>query len=190
MSLMARRRALMMAKESGPVENFDRVGDPTIINGILTPSETSWIKSKTSFQPGSNMWEIVFRIKRYNTNGYQDIFFSDGILIQAYGASAKLYLKEINGSSYNICNGTAERSIALNSILYVRIAFDGNKYYFGTSSDGVTYSNVTVTSSKKISTGKIQLGYKASNTVYVHANYYLDDTYVKIGDTVWWTPYI
>lgn len=190
MSLMARRRALMMAKESGPVENFDRVGDPTIINGILTPSGTSWIKTKTSFQPGSNTWEIVFRIKRTGSSGHQNIFYSAGILLQIYSGTVKLYLKDVGASTYNICNGAIQRTLSINAVTYMRIAFDGSTYYFGTSSDGITYSDVTLSSTTKIMSGKIQLGYKASNTNYVQANYYLYDTFVKIGDAVWWTPYI
>lgn len=190
MNLALRRRALIAGKQSRLIENFERVGTPGIVDGVMTPSEDSWISAPQSFAPGSNTWEVVFKVKCLGTERFHNIISSAGLMLQRDNQTTKLYLMGSGSSTWNICSGTVSRGLNKNTITYVRVAFDGSTYTYGTSTDGVNFSNVTVTSSKTIASGKLSFGAKASNTNQVNAQYYLFDTYIKIGDSVWWTPYI
>lgn len=182
------RRRFAIA-ESLPIENYEIVGNPRILNGVMTPSADSWIQTPEIFNPESNGWEIVFRIKRANVQGYQNLITTAGIMLQAIKSDVKLYLRESGSSSYNITYGGLTRSIPSGEERYIRLAFDGNSYSFGTSVDGVNFNNTTINSTAVISPGKIAFGAKASNTSAVSADYYLSDTYIKINGVAWWSPY-
>ena len=173
------------------VENFERVGSPTIVNGILTPSSTSWIKMPTAFDPGSYSWKIVFKITRNNESGYQNLLTSTDIMLQADGWKGKLYLKEKNGSSWSISRGAIQVTIGQNVTWFIKIEYDGaSTYSIARSADGITYINTSsLTSSKKIGSSVISFGAKASNTSAVNAEYDLLNTKIWINGEVVWTPY-
>ena len=182
----------MAAAKKALVENFTRIGNPTIVNGILTPSSTSWIQTPTPFDPGTYSWKIVFKITRNNESGYQNLLSSPYIMLQADGWKGKLYLKEKNTTSWtSISNGAIQTPIGQNATWFIKIEYDGvSTYSIGRSADGITYSNIqSLTSSKKVGSGFITFGSKASNTSAVNAEYDLLNTKIWINGEVVWTPY-
>lgn len=191
--LMRRRRALM-AQGGGtpaPVENFERVGTPTIVDGWMTPSDSSWIQTPESFAPGDSTWEVQFEVRRGSTSGYQNMITSNpyAIMIQSGNTTHKLYLR--NGSSWNISNGAISRTISYGETRLVRIKFTGSSYIFGISSDeGTTWNDTSLSSSSKISAGKLAFGSKISTTSAFLGSFNLNNIKIWIDGVLWWTPYV
>ena len=178
----------MMAQGESYLTGYTTVGNPTIVNGIMTPSADSWITSP-SFDPADKPWKLVFKIKRKSVSSgeWQNIISSNAVMLQADYLNVKLYLRSKNSSSFDICNGSKSREIREDdSVKWVKVEFDGTKYYYGTSNDGETYSNVTVASSLFVKNGIIRFGQKVSNTSAVSAEYDLNNTAIWIDGKLWW----
>lgn len=182
-----RRRALMTEQESGPIVGYETVGSPTISGDTMTPSADSWVRTPVVFAPGNKSWEIIFRLKKKLSSGYQNLISGAGILIQNETGNYKCKLYLAHGSSFDIVNGGLLRQPTQNQWTYFRIKFDGSKYTYGISTDGVTYSDVTQSSASTIrGGGKISFGIKASNTSAVQADYDLSKMQIWIGGKLWW----
>lgn len=179
----------MGKQESGPsyLTGWEDVGTPSIVNNIMTPSSDSWIRTPAAFSPGNSTWSLIFRVKKIYSSGYQNIASGAGIMLQCSSNSydCKVYLA--HGSSYDILNGGYTIRLDGSSYLYVRVRFDGSKYYFGTSSDGEAYTEQYMTSSSTIrGNAKIAFGAKASNTNKVGADYDLTHMEIWIDGEIWW----
>ena len=191
--LMRRRRALMAQGEAEPtpIENFERVGTPTIVDGWMTPSSSSWIRTPESFAPGDSAWELQFEVRRGSTSNWQNMISSDpyNVMIQSGNDFHKLYLR--NGSSWNISNGAISRTISYGQTRLVRIKFTGSSYIFGISSDeGTTWDDTSLSSSSKIGGGKLAFGPKGSNTSAFDGSFNLNNIKIWIDGVLWWTPYV
>lgn len=185
----------MKIVESGPlVENFTIVGNPTIVDGILTPNSTSWITTPSAFNPGSNSWELTTKIYRPNFKGAYEIIIDGGIRIRTAWQSqnCKLYLYSENGT---ISDGAKNKAVPKTSWRWLKVAFNGSKYDYAVSSDGVefiwqsnnttAFSSNAVSSTTPIKSGVIQFG--SSNT---DAQIDLYQTNIKVNGAVWWSAYV
>ena len=177
--------------EPVPVENFERIGTPTIVDGWMTPSASSWIQTPENFAPGNSTWELQFEVRRGSTGSWQNMISSNplNVMIQSGNDTHKLYLR--NGSSWNISNGAISRTISYGQTRLVRVKFTGSSYIFGISSDGgTTWNDTSLSSSSKIGSGKIAFGLKSSNTSAFLGSFNLNNTKIWIDDLLWWTPYV
>lgn len=185
----------MAQGKSTPVEteNFEKIGSPTIVDGWMTPSSTSWIQTPQSFNPGTSPWVIQFEVKKTGSSGYQNMISSGGVLVQSGSNNAqhRLYLKSVNGSSYDISNGSVYVSVTNQVSTIMQISYDGTTYRIKRSEDGgASWSTKTVTSSLAIKAGKIVFGPKASNTNAFAGSFNLRNMEIWINGVSWWTPYV
>ena len=184
------------------IENFTRVGEPQIENGILTTSATSWIESPEAFDPGSSPWELTVKLYRPSIAGkYERFFDSGGVGVEtAYSnQNARLSLYSDDGT---ISSGNVQKSIPAGAWRWLKVAFSGNCYDFAISSDGFTYTWIaggntpfegyipsTMRTSTPIKAGTFKLASGTGNYTTV-AKFDLRETEIKINGQTWWNPYI
>ena len=184
-----------MGAKKGVTENFVRIGNPTIVNGIMTPSADSWIEMKNAFDPDNNYWEFVFKVTRTYAYDWQNIIYSSGIFYQANGPTVAIRLKSEGSSSWDIANGSTTFKIETNEPTWIKTGYYHNQvgdfYAVYRSTDGINYTLVQSFNpvQNPISPSTIMFGAKSSNTSAVRADYDLNETYIKINDVVVWKPY-
>lgn len=186
MNTILRRRQGMMGQKSGYLTGYTVVGSPTIVNGVMTPNDTGWITTPQSFDPGDKTWELVFCIKRTVNIRWQNII-SGNMMLQGNSSIINLYLRSANSSSFDIAVGSPSHYINGDIYTWVKIGFDGSKYYYSVSTNGETYSQKTTnTTALLIKPGVISFGAKASNTETVTAEYDLTQMQISIDGKLWW----
>lgn len=204
-ALLTRRREMILPDGGGSWgENFTRVGNPTIEDGIMTASSSAWITTPESFNPGSNPWAVTIKLYRPSKlNNYEGFCSSGGVFLQTpWNSNAcKLYLYSDSGE---IAGGGVEKSVPAGSWKWLRIVFGGTAatgYDYGISSDGVTYTYIgggnepftgyrsgAYKTATPIKAGVFSLGH--SGTRNSIAKYDLMETKIEINGSVWWTPYV
>ena len=100
----------------GATENFDKVGNPTIVSGILTPSEGNFIKTPQAFNPGSDPWEIQVKYRYTTAVNNADVAGSVdannasiyGILFEMRTDKAVSGYLSSNGTSWDISNNLGQ----------------------------------------------------------------------------------
>lgn len=179
-----------MGANSGSVENFVRVGDPTIVDGIMTPNSTGWIKTPDVFDPDGKSWEIQF-VLTPKGNGYQNYLTHNAILIQTDGYGARPIFRVKYGTSENWQILLRDIITTENVKTIFRIGWNGNAYYANTSTDnGATWVELSSSNTNPLNNkGAILFGAKANVTGPVYAVYDLTQMYAKIDGTIVWTPY-
>ena len=120
-----------------------------------------------------------------NANSYPQ---NDGLLMGFYGNILRLYLSS-NNTSWDI----SQQSISLEGYTWywLKLKYDGSSYTLDYSTDGETYINgVTIGNVNKVTafTGRPIIGSSADGALYGFID--LSETYLKDGDTVFWTPKI
>ena len=178
------------------VENFTRIGNPTIEDGILTPSSDSWIETPTAFS-GSDPWEITLKMYRPTIRGAYEIFAqSSGIKVRSAWQSATTTAEFYDADGTNIFpNGhSASKSVPQGVWTWIKFAWNGQKYDCGVSTDGENYvwvGNSTTPfnaqaprSTTSIKTGILQIGSSSTD-----AQFDLNECKIEINGEVWWTPY-
>ena len=195
--LLMRRREMILPDGGGSwVENFTRVGNPTIEDGIMTASSSAWITTPDSFNPGSNPWSLTIKLYRPSRlNGYEGFCGSDGLALQTpwNSDSCKLYLYSDSGT---IIGGVDEKSVPAGSWKWLRIVFGGTAatgYDYGISTDGINYTYLGYRQSgyftaTPIKAGVITLGHQGKRNSI--AKFDLMETKIEINGSVWWTPYV
>ena len=172
--------------ESTVTYGYDLVGEPTISNGIMTPTATGWIKSKIEFLPDNKPWKIIFKIKNTSNSGYNNYLSASGILIQRVSAQANAMLY-LTASTTGDISGNKQRAFTLNSWIWCKLEFTGSSYIYGVSADGETYDNVTISSSTTIKqSSALIFGSKASNTAAVSADFDLSSMEAWIDESLVW----
>lgn len=172
--------------DSPVVYGYDVVGEPTISDGVMTPTATGWIKSKIQFLPGDKPWKIIFMAKNKSNYGYNNYMTASGILLQRVDNQQNViaYLK--NSNTGDISNNKA-RAFTLNTWVWCKLEFTGTAYIYGVSTDGETYSDVSVSSAMLIrQDSQLIFGSKASNTAAVTADYDLSAMEAWIDGTLVW----
>lgn len=165
---------------------YETVGEPTISDGIMTPTETGWVRSNIAFLPDNRPWKIITKIKNKSNSGYNNYLSTSGVLLQRVSnqANAILYLTK---TSIGDISNNKNREFTLNTWMWCKVEFTGSSYLYGTSTDGVTYNNITINSSEIVKqSGKLVFGPKASNTSTVNAQFDLNATEVWINGKLWW----
>ena len=196
-TLMTRRRAIMAAQGGASQENFLRVGNPVIENGILKSTNTDgdYITTIADFDPQRTPWEIVFKLYRPSLSGYETMLKSAGMMLKTPwdNQNMKLYLY---GDDTTITNGATGRACPAGESRWLKLCYNGSRYDYGVSSDGSAYTYVSnkttpFTGYDNIKNGTIPI--KAGIIAFgkqTLAEIDLTETVIKVNGSVWWKPYI
>lgn len=210
-NLLMRRREMILPSGGGElIENFTRVGNPTIENGIMTASSGNYITAPQSFDPGSSPWEITVKLLRPTIPGiYEGLCASPGVSLYTAWKNANVKVG-LHSESGTIVAGSNEKSVPAGSWRWLRVVFGGTAatgYDYGLSTDGVTFTYISggttpctgyrpgaYKTATPIKAGIFGLGSCANATGAAAgynsvAQFDLMATVIKINGSVWWTPY-
>lgn len=188
--MMNRRRALMTAQSPSRTEAFVKVGNPEIVGGILKTTSTNWITMSFPFAPSAgDTWEFVVALNRYNKNDFCNILDSPNYGLRFRSAwsndSVKPYLGS-TGTSYNIDDGSNNINCPVNTWVWVKFVFTGERYEYYRSLNGTTYTLVnTKAKTDVMASSLISFG---SSTSQCYFN--LNETYIKVNGVDFWKPYM
>lgn len=178
-------------------------------------TNSNFIILQDIFNPGSNPWEMVFKVKTgsslpttpgrwfvgsgdiaggssgYTGSGdYQGVAFGLG----DNSSTITFYLSS-NGSSWNIASyATGTTTLQTNSWYYFKLEFTGTAYNSYISTDGENWSiEKTITSSTPIfvSAYPLCIGgnfYSPANPASWTGSIDLSESYIKINNQMWWQP--
>ena len=189
--------------------NFDYYGNVELLkenNHIIGKNFTSanFTKLRNVFNPASNPWEMMFKIKTGSslsdhwfvgsgiTSGqdYQGVAFGIG-----WDVTSITFYLSTNGSSWDLgekISGTT--SLQTNTEYYAKLEFTGTEYNSYISTDGINWNKeATVTSSSSIyvSSQPFLIGGNFSTSTNPNPwNGSIDfsESYIKINGLDWWVP--
>lgn len=174
---------------SGPV-TYTKVGNPTIVDGIVSGFSDSDYLSIGSFTPTTS-WEAVFRVKTPSTAGSKYFLGSlgYGLVVGSSASADKVVMKlfcSSNGSSWDLANIAAIGQLELDTLYYIRFGFSGTEYYIEHSSDGITYTGRnTSNSTTNIISSNLLIGTGYGTGYYWPNEIDLNETYIKVNDRLW-----
>lgn len=186
--------------------NINTVGSLTNNNGVLSNFSTSnYAKFPSSFQPGSNSWEMVLKV----TTGTISSSWQHILAFQKGLTNAERYATRIsvtsnnkfglalsyNGTAWDVVGETTGQgtyTVQANTTYYLKLEYTGSAYKLYYSLDGETYiQDVNISSSTPIYN---------SNTAFLlgiwnNSNYTepflgsidLKESYININNQRWWT---
>ena len=178
--------------------NISITGELTNNNGVFSGFSTAnYISLLNTFNPGSNPWEMVFKITSgsdVNTN--QEVY---GCAKEIEGGhfnitSGKIvFYASSNGTSWDIANAATGTTILNpNTIYYIKIVFTGSQYVVYLSDTGVfggeESTEITITSSLIATPDSLVLGLdnlvNPSNPFLGSID--LNESYININGEQWW----
>ena len=178
-----------------PVENFNINGNLTITDGIVSGfSTSSYIDFNNAglVDVGSNTWEIKTKFKpMYSGSTEEEIIRAGkGIMIRTRSGGWKFILQ--NQSSSLFVNTTGG-SFTTGNWYWLKASYDGTTYRLEVSTDGVQYNTIIqqVSSNTAYSTSLFNyIGFDGGTlTILNRGEVDLNETSMKIGDEVFWTPF-
>ena len=184
--------------ESQKRYNIQEVGTLTKNNYVISGfSASNYAKVTKDFDPSSNLWEIVLKVKIPTSSALGIIlasssttnFYSINIAIDT---NYKLcYCLSSTGTSWDIADtALGTTTFTTGSDIYIKAEFTGSAYNFYSSSNGETWTTEsTVTSSLPIAppTARLALGNAPANSLYYRGSIDLDKTYIKVGNNILWS---
>lgn len=188
--------------------NFTVEGSPTInqSTGVVNNfGSDSWLTLPEVFNPGSNTWEVMFKVVTGTVENESHWVIGTGIwgtdfqgFTLGYEPFSKLcfYLSE-SGESWDIAGYTeGETTLLDNTLYYFKLQFTGTEYILSLSTDGTNWNTeATVESSTPIYVSQSPLAIGSNlwnneaNTTYWDGSIDLSESYIKINNQVWWTGY-
>ena len=176
--------------------NVTIVGTPTLSGGFVSNlSGANYLKLPNSFNPGSNPWEMVFKVKP-STSTSTNKQIIGGINSDSNGLEFGinkdnkfvLWLGSTN-SSYDIANGAVGTYVVqMETTYWVKVSFDGSKYVLAYSLNGSEYINdIVINSTKTIYGDTKAIGADAwGNGASWGGSIEISQSYIKINDQMWW----
>lgn len=176
--------------------NGEIVGNIQIDNNNAASNfkkSANYIALPSAFAPGTLPWEWVMKINMNEITGQIiggtraceegiEVGFSNGKAIWWLGTQRY---------SYNIASGQTGTYTYLPNVDYwIKMSFNGSVYTLAYSLDGENYTtDISTTSSNTICGYKKVLGVDlAQNSSSFKGKIYLNDTYIKINNQLWWKP--
>jgi hypothetical protein len=188
------------------IKDFTVVGNPTlndtleIANNFTT---NNYLQFKQPFNPESNPWEICLMFTTASSISARQNLFSSCVgtdFAGRFGYSAQLSSSRklelsvsTDGTSWNSYIGS--HTYALNTTYWLKIGWDGTKYYANYSTNGVTFTgDISQNNSNPLCSSMIasRVGVFYEGAVnypwggYIH----LSNCYININGQRWWTPYM
>ena len=184
--------------------NVTKVGSIADSDSVLSGfSASNYAKLPTIFNPTSNTWEMVIKVKTGSDLGTSS-WITGGTVTSGldwqvptigYEGTHKptMYLSS-NGSSWDIAqNIQGTTDLQTNTDYWYKLEFTGSAYNLYLSTDGTTYGlEATVTSSTSIYNASSLMGlgcnfYSSANTTYWRGSIDLNESYINIDGFRWWT---
>lgn len=189
---MSTFRQLMFGKRNRIKHYMDLtvVGSPTISNGVVSGfSNDNYLKLQQPFAPVGK-WEVVIctSTSTYNLANSRYFFgcYGTGNIILGTTStthSFKAFISTNNGSSYNIQITTTEEAVA-DTMYFIKLGFDGSKYYIEQSRDGETYTGrAEQASTDKISSADVFIGKAYQDGYNWTKEINLNNSYIKLNNT-------
>lgn len=180
--------------DPGTETGYTVFGNPAITDGLMTISGgQNGIMTLTPFNPGSQTWEIQTRVL-YKFTRYSELFRSCdangsnsgvyGIMTQMDNAGVR-FIYSINGTSWVSTTGIQIRYTA-DAWNYVKVGWNGSKYYHMISLDGVTWTMETSNNTNPVHPGDYILFGSTESNQYSQSTWDLNSTQILIGGMVRW----
>ena len=171
--------------------NVTKIGNVVDNDGVISGfTVNSYTQLPNKFNPGSNPWEINFKITVGGNVSNQGVLASMGSYNFAFyiGDSKFHIVASNNGTSWSV-NGTGTYTVLTNTSYFIRIKFTGSQYTTEYSLDGNTYTqDISVSSSINIGSCYLTFGVgRTSDTPAFLGSIDLNESYINIGGHRWWT---
>ena len=177
--------------------NFTNVGGVTInytTNVASGFSTTKYLILPKNFNPQSNSWEVVYKIKTgsdINTNQFisgstTTNYDPLGIIINDGKFKISIYCGQTQVTD------TGTYSLSTNTIYWVRTKFDGTKYTLEYSTDGLNYTlDISINSTLTVESQNVALGIQSYSAEILQdlpflGSIYLAESYININGQRWW----
>ena len=178
---------------------LDKVGDPTIVDGVASGFSTSdYLTLGDNFRPGNNTWEIGCKFTTGTMSSSQMIYSFTKALSNAGRYGLSLYINTnqkftviftLDGSSFF---GETEPNYTLtaNTTYWTKEYWDGTAFKLDVSTDRVNYQNIAnIPSSTPIYNGfSVSLFGVWNNGAFLwpfDGSIDLKETYIKINNKMW-----
>ena len=176
--------------------NATNVGGVAISDKFIASdfSNSKYLTLPTAFQPGSNSWEMVLKVK-LNNNGNNGVFLgnvSSGYLRWDFSSSNNVRLNlSTSANSWDIGQVIGTTVLENGRYYWIKATFNGSEYCIYLSENGRDYSleGSLVTSSIPAYQSVTTLGAgntASSNPQYTQGEIDLKECYIKINDEYWW----
>lgn len=178
--------------------NYEIVGNPTIVDNVMTPSLNNFIKTPAAFSPGSNPWKIVVKYRYTTAVDNADIVGSvTSANASAYGLLLEMKANKTpsgyisgNGSSWNVTSNLGfayAAATTANTWIWSELKFTGSQYTIRYSTDGSTYSEYgTLSSSSTVKDG-YQIAFGLKRNAVMQGQIDLSECKIWVNDTLWWS---
>lgn len=178
--------------------NVFKVGNLADVDNVLSSfTNSSYAKLPFAFSPGSNPWEMVFKITTGGDVTTQQDITGSSIAInpaQIYLDSGKLaIILSSNGTTLDIADRiTGSYSVLVNTTYWLKLQFTGTSYILSYSTDGNTYINdITISSTSSVYGGTLfYLGTDPADpgtAVSFSGSIDLTGSYININNARWWS---
>lgn len=171
--------------------NVNKIGSLTENNGILSGfSSSNYASLPNAFTPGTNTWEMVYKISLANTSIQYDPIAvtpnSPCIALQAY--EGKIVLSIGDGTNWIYANAFGNTVLSANTYYYVKLEFTGSAYNVYLSTNGKNYSSeISINNSTVISGLPLNLGLSRNLQSGFSGSIDLNESYINIYNSRWWT---
>lgn len=182
---------------SSVTQNFTTNGSPTIVDGIYSNiSNSNNIVANTAFQPSTNTWEFVTKITTGNTVSGTYFWIGGSESSTKYPqigiGNGKFYMAaSYTGSNWDI--NTSGISVSANTTYWIKVLYDGSYYkiQYKTNEEDAWSDGLSVSSSTALTIPNVNMaiGWYYGQSYEFKGSIDLNETYLKIGDDIVWTPY-
>lgn len=177
------------------IENFTKVGSPTITDGVLgNLTGSNYLEFPGVGIGSADTWEIFTKVKTGSAvNSSYYILGGGGTSCFDFGIAGyvwKFYLSS-NGSGWDLASNISNNINASTSTwYYVKFYFTGAKYEMDVSTDGETWTNVAeyASTTKVYDCPTMRVG-NTNDRNWPWKDYIdLNETYIKVNDKIVWRP--
>lgn len=177
---MSKLLSMMMEKQN--LIGYTKVGNPTIVDGILTSAGSGNNLQVYNVNLGDKDFEVGCKFKC----GMNNCFFYrqriDGVYFVFYINNASVITFSLKTTS-DLLNMSSDNAISENTVYWARVKRHNNVFTMEVSTDGINYIQQinTITNTVNLSQSAIYIGYDGWMTGNgFSGELYLSDCYLKI----------
>ena len=188
--------SVSVSSSSQGTRGYYRVGNPTINNNILSPSEGNFVKTNMLFSPNTSPWEIRAKVKFADVSqrDYQDLFGS----VSPENASVRSVLCEFSLPSIGVFLSDTDSawkitgdflrtsSVSANQWIWLKLGYDGTNYYIEMSTDGETFTRSTYAATFTVQSG-YAVGFGMKRNAVFSGEIDLTECKIYIDGTLVWS---
>lgn len=172
--------------------NYTEIGSPTVLDGVASGFSTSNYLKLPTFSPGNKSWEMVYKFTTGSSVSSQygivtNLGTGDSVAPLYIGSSSSLnFFLSSNGTSWNITNSKPILTVQANTTYKIKLEFTGSAYNAYSFENNQWVLKNTVISSIPIYGGiSLVFGNNRASGYSFNGSIDLNETYIKINNTVW-----